>query len=216
VSGSLKPLIRISNVRQNNRLRLGSGFTLHELKAAKLGIAFARSIGVSVDTRRRNVSEEGLQRNVARLNEYKSKLVLFPKRKVTSDKGLGKGLVNDANKEARKNVVQLRSVFPLKKEEQPLELREITPADRKHKAWRTLRTAKKEARAFAVRVQKRLNPPLDTGKKPEATEKVEKDFVCASLFLSSCCAMSKRRSLKQAVLHARFAPGESRKFWKRR
>lgn len=41
----------------------------------------ARSIGVSVDHRRYNRSEESLQSNIARLKEYKSRLVLLPKKK---------------------------------------------------------------------------------------------------------------------------------------
>ncbi len=49
-----------------------------ELKAAGLSAPYARSIGIAVDHRRKNHSEESLQRNVKRLNEYKSKLVLYP------------------------------------------------------------------------------------------------------------------------------------------
>jgi large subunit ribosomal protein L13e len=170
--GSLKPLIRISNVHQNHRTRLGRGFSVAELKAAKLGIQWARSVGISVDTRRRNTSQEGLERNVARLMEYKSKVVLFPKRNLTSDKGVKKGVnqggLDDATKEQRQNVVQLKGqVLPAKKEVHAVELREITPADTKKKAWKLLRSAKKEARAYANRVQKKLNPVIEVGKKEE-------------------------------------------------
>ena len=40
----------------------------------------ARCIGIAVDYRRRNSSVEGLQLNIQRLKEYRSKLILFPKK----------------------------------------------------------------------------------------------------------------------------------------
>lgn len=180
LKGSLKPLIRISNPRQNIRLRLGEGFTPAELKAAKFGLEFARSVGIAVDTRRRNKGEEGFQRNVQRLVEYKSKLVLFPKHKQTSDKNVKKatkmGGVDDATLEQRKNLTQLKgTVLPTKKAEPTSELREITEADRKVKAWRQLRNARKEERAYARRIQKKLNPVIEVGKKKEGEEKPEKE-----------------------------------------
>lgn len=38
------------------------------------------SLGISVDPRRRSKSEEGQKLNVERLKEYKSRLVVFPKK----------------------------------------------------------------------------------------------------------------------------------------
>lgn len=35
-------------------------------------------MGIAVDHRRRNPSEEGLELNVQRLKEYKAKLIVFP------------------------------------------------------------------------------------------------------------------------------------------
>merc|ERR1712071_134273 len=58
--------------------RLGKGFTLEELKGAGLNKRYAMTVGISVDHRRTNKSMQSLQRNVRRLKEYKSKLVLFP------------------------------------------------------------------------------------------------------------------------------------------
>jgi large subunit ribosomal protein L13e len=46
---------------------LGKGFTLEEIKAAGLGSAFARSVGIAVDHRRRNKSQESLDLNKKRL-----------------------------------------------------------------------------------------------------------------------------------------------------
>merc|ERR1711976_861250 len=44
-------------------------------------------IGIAVDYRRSNISEESLQRNVQRLKEYQSKLVLFPLKAKSPHKG---------------------------------------------------------------------------------------------------------------------------------
>lgn len=61
------------------------------LQGAGLNAGFARSIGISVDHRRRNKSVESLQQNVQRLKEYRSKLILFP---IHPDKKLKKGEAN--------------------------------------------------------------------------------------------------------------------------
>lgn len=47
----------------------------------------ARTIGISVDPRRRNKSTESLQANVQRLKEYRSKLILFPRKPSAPRKG---------------------------------------------------------------------------------------------------------------------------------
>merc|ERR1712166_1559515 len=47
----------------------------------------ARSIGISVDHRRRNRSMESLQLNTQRLKEYHSKLIIFPRRKGKAKNG---------------------------------------------------------------------------------------------------------------------------------
>merc|ERR1712110_1206147 len=59
--------------------RLGKGFTIEELKEAKIPKKLARTIGIAVDHRRRNRCQESLQANVERLKLYKSKLVIFPR-----------------------------------------------------------------------------------------------------------------------------------------
>lgn len=85
-------------------MRAGRGFSLAELKVWKrrnslglvtrsdncvqeAGIArkLAPTIGISVDPRRQNLSEESLKANVERLKAYKQRLVLFP-RKIKSPK----------------------------------------------------------------------------------------------------------------------------------
>lgn len=62
------------------KVRLGRGFSLAELKGAKIAQAVAKSLGIAVDHRRTNKSTESLATNVARLTDYKKKLVVFPKK----------------------------------------------------------------------------------------------------------------------------------------
>eukprot|EP01083_Nonionella_stella_P195012 718716_1 len=74
----LRPIVQCPTQRYNMRIRSGRGFSLLELEGAGLNKKYARTIGIAVDTRRRNKSQEGLSRNIKRLKNYTSSLVLFP------------------------------------------------------------------------------------------------------------------------------------------
>ncbi|KAL8370073.1 hypothetical protein RB595_000437 [Gaeumannomyces hyphopodioides] len=76
----LRPVVQCPTIKYNRRARLGRGFTLDELKAAGLHKRQARTIGIAVDARRTNFSEESLARNVERLKAYQERLVVFPKK----------------------------------------------------------------------------------------------------------------------------------------
>lgn len=73
----LRPAVVCPTKRYNMRIRAGRGFSLLELKRCKLSPKYARTIGIAVDTRRRNRSEESIARNEKRLKQYLSSLVLF-------------------------------------------------------------------------------------------------------------------------------------------
>jgi len=88
----LRPVVSSCTRRYAGKVRYGRGFTLAEIKAAKLSAAFCRTVGIAVDHRRTSTSEEQLQLNTERLNTYKSKLILFPRR----DGKAKKGLINDS------------------------------------------------------------------------------------------------------------------------
>ncbi|KAI5949651.1 rpl13 [Candida margitis] len=77
---SLRPVVRAPTIRYNRKVRAGRGFTLAEIKAVGLTPKYARTIGISVDHRRQNKSQETFETNVQRLKEYKSKLVVFDKK----------------------------------------------------------------------------------------------------------------------------------------
>ena len=88
VAGLLRPVVRCPTFKYNTKLRLGRGFSLDELKVlAGISKRSARTIGISVDYRRRNLSMESLQQNVQRLKEYKSKLIVFPRKEGQPKKG---------------------------------------------------------------------------------------------------------------------------------
>jgi large subunit ribosomal protein L13e len=94
----LRPIVRGTTIRFNNKTRQGKGFSLAEIKAAGLSVSFARSIGIAVDARRQNRSQESLDLNKARLTAYLNRVVLYPrheKKYVTKAKG---GIINDTPK----------------------------------------------------------------------------------------------------------------------
>jgi large subunit ribosomal protein L13e len=98
---ALRPTVACPTVRYNFRKRLGSGFTIEEIRAAGITPRYAATIGITVDARRKNISEESLNNNVDRLKSYLSKLVLFP----LSSKKIAKG---EATVEEQKKAVQVK------------------------------------------------------------------------------------------------------------
>ncbi|KAJ3330302.1 60S ribosomal protein L13 [Gonapodya sp. JEL0774] len=88
VDGLVRPAVRGQTVRYNGKLRAGRGFTIEEIKAAGLRPIECRSIGISVDHRRKNRSEEGLALNVERIKAYRARLVVVGGKK----KGVKVGL----------------------------------------------------------------------------------------------------------------------------
>lgn len=74
---SLKPVVRCPTIRYNRKERLGRGFTPEECQAAGIHHLYARTIGISVDVRRRNMNQEAFDQNVLRLKEYQSKIKIF-------------------------------------------------------------------------------------------------------------------------------------------
>lgn len=93
----LRPVVRCPTIKYNRRVRAGRGFTLAELKAAGISRQYAPTIGIAVDARRQNLSEESLATNVQRLKAYKERLILFPKKSNKPKKG-------DSSKEELKAV----------------------------------------------------------------------------------------------------------------
>ncbi|XP_030376772.1 60S ribosomal protein L13 [Scaptodrosophila lebanonensis] len=147
-SGALRPVVRCPTIRYHTKLRAGRGFTLEELKGAGLTYGFAKTIGIAVDRRRKNKSLESRQRNIQRLKEYRSKLILFP----LNEKKIRKG---ESTVEECKLATQLRgTVMPIKNEKPVIEFREITSDEKKFKAFATLRKARTDARLVGIRAKR--------------------------------------------------------------
>lgn len=136
----LFPIVRCMSRRYNMRVRAGRGFSIAELKAAKISPAFAHTIGISVDKRRRPRSEESLQLNVERLREYMKNLVLLPRCASKIREG-------ETAPEEFKKVAQVKGeVMPIRQPEHPQEYMEITPEMRKFSAVAAIRRARREER----------------------------------------------------------------------
>merc|ERR1712159_195651 len=105
--------------------------TLDELKEAGISKQFAKTIGISVDHRRKNRCTESLQENVARLKLYKSKLMVLP-RKNKAKKG-------DTTRAEAQNVPQntTKEIIPLPKVALKEKARAITAEEKAFSAKTT-------------------------------------------------------------------------------
>lgn len=111
-------------------------------------VGFARTIGVAVDSRRRNKSVESRQRNIQRLKEYRSNLILYP----LNEKKIRKG--ESTPEECKLATQHVGPVMPLQKEVPTIEFREITKEEKNFKAYATLRAARSDARLVGIRAKR--------------------------------------------------------------
>merc|ERR1712176_235324 len=145
VSGAVRPVVQCPTLRYNMKTRFGRGFTLEELKEAGINRKVARTIGISVDHRRRNKSEESLKANVQRLKEYKSKLVVFPRK-------AGKPKFGDAEAAECSAAVQATgTLLPMAAESKRIRARVITDEEKAFKPLKTLQHARSEQRITGTR-----------------------------------------------------------------
>jgi large subunit ribosomal protein L13e len=158
----LRPAVRAPTVRYSRKVREGRGFTLGELKEAGVSRKAARGLGIVVDHRRRNLSEEGKAVNVERLKAYQARLIVFPRKAGKPKKGDSTG--DDLTAATTRAAVPLPAVY---KPEGP---RKITEEEKEFEAFRTLREERGKARyegkrkvaAAKVRVcSSPLVPPTD-------------------------------------------------------
>jgi len=155
----LRPIVRCPTIKYNRRVRAGRGFTLTELKEAGIARKLAPTIGISVDSRRQNLSTESLAVNVARLKAYQSRLILFPRK-------LGQYKKGDASKEevsgAKNLVSSIKAGLPIVHAN--TEIKEIKKSDLPEGieggAYRKLRDARSEARHLGKR-EKRAREKAD-------------------------------------------------------
>merc|ERR1712194_41839 len=165
VAGLLRPVVHPPTQRYNMKLRLGRGFTLAELREAKIAPKLAPTIGISVDHRRRNRCTESLQENVNRLKLYRSKLLIFPK-------GSGKKCVKkgDTPRSELSNVAQntLKDIIPVPKPALRVEARKIGKDELGASAYKKVkhaRTAQKYSGQRKVKAQKSADDAAKTGRR---------------------------------------------------
>jgi len=140
--------VRCPTNKYNMKQRLGRGFTFDELKAAGILVPQASSIGIAVDHRRKNRSQESMDSNVERLREYKSKLVLFPRR-------AGKPKAGDSDAATLDTATQLTGKLqPIVKAKATVESRAITDEDKVAKAYDVLRQARSDLKYHGARVKR--------------------------------------------------------------
>lgn len=124
-----------------------------ELKGANINPKLAVTIGISVDHRRTNKSEESYNKNVARLTDFKARLVVFPKR-TSNAKYVKNGDSNLADvKEASQLAANLNSVP--KRSDSAISVGAITEEMQNYKAFFALREARNEARLAGPRDKKK-------------------------------------------------------------
>jgi len=142
----LRPAVRAQTLRYNTKIREGRGFTLAELKEAGIGKKQARGVGIVVDHRRRNLSEEGKKLNVDRLKAYQARLIVFPRKAGKPKTGDTTG--DDLKAETTTAPIPLPSPYV---HEAP---RKITDQEREFKAFRALREGRAQARHEGKRKQR--------------------------------------------------------------
>jgi len=136
----LRPAVRCQTQRYSSKVRTGRGFTLQEIRAAELTPAYARTVGIAVDHRRTNKSEESLDANVARLKEYTSKLIVFPKRRG--------GSKVDTSKFVK---TQTGVIMPIVKSADEIVMAEVTKAMKDSCAYTQMRVARNETKVRGFR-----------------------------------------------------------------
>lgn len=126
-------------------------------------------MGIAVDFRRKNRSEEAFQTNVERLKLYKSKLVVFPRN--NTSKRAKKG---DATAEERAAVSQVTSkqVLPIVQPTQRLRARKITAEEKERNVAALLRKARTDGKLWGKREKRAKDKAeADAAKAKKAAKK---------------------------------------------
>lgn len=142
----------MTSCADNRRVRPGRGFSLAELKAAGIPRKLAPTIGISVDPRRQNISEESLKTNVERLQEYRKRLILFPRRNGKTKNGDAKAEDVKAAKKGE-TVKATSEIFPVVNKP-VIEEVAISSVEATENAYRKLRDSRAEQRYAGARAKR--------------------------------------------------------------
>jgi large subunit ribosomal protein L13e len=156
VAGALRPVVRCPTIKYNMRVRAGRGFTLEELKTAGINAKEAGNIGIAVDHRRKNKNVETLQANVARLNAYKQRLVLFPRRSGEKNKRTtaSSGIMATSGQEDLQTATQLKGeIMPITQAANTVEFVDVTDEMKEGSAYLSMRTARNSQRTIGAKAR---------------------------------------------------------------
>jgi large subunit ribosomal protein L13e len=147
----LRPIVHAQTQRYAGKVKFGRGFSLGELKEAGITAAFAQTVGICVDHRRHNKNADTMALNVARLNQYKQKLILFPRR---ADKPK-KGEINDSSADQLKNAAQntTEGVFALPSTTKRCKAEALTAEMKNARIYQKLRQARINKRYNGKRIK---------------------------------------------------------------
>jgi large subunit ribosomal protein L13e len=152
---ALRPTVACPTVRYNMKKRLGRGFTLSELAAAGIKSSkYAATIGIKVDARRRNQSQESLETNTQKLKTYMSKLVVFPH---------GKKAKKEEQKKAQQVVVA--SVVPTTVKATLEAPRKVSKEETQKSAYAFLKKNLSAARFLGARIARAAKKAAEAAKK---------------------------------------------------
>lgn len=125
------------------------------LQEAGIPRKLAPTIGIAVDPRRQNLSEESLKANVERLKAYKARLVLFPRKAKAPKAGEASAEEMKQAKEAGHDghVKKSHSSFPIANKV-VVEEGKVSDYPSEEAAYRRLREARSEARLVGKRAKR--------------------------------------------------------------
>jgi large subunit ribosomal protein L13e len=163
----LRPAVRGQTNRYNGKIRLGRGFTLRELRDAGVrGVEYARSIGLSVDLRRKDTSNETLKTNVSRIRDYLNRIVLYPRHTGVYEK---KPQVAEAKEDVLRGAdANFQNTHPhvltLPQPEAGYSWTNVTKDMQSANVFKTLRTELKTSKGFYVRLENAKKKALEKKK----------------------------------------------------
>ncbi|GAB7363592.1 hypothetical protein MBLNU230_g4163t1 [Neophaeotheca triangularis] len=148
----LRPVVRCPTIKYNRRVRAGRGFSFPELKAAGISRKLAPTIGISVDPRRQNLSEESLKANVERLQAYKQRLILFPRKTKSPKQGDADAkTANEARQAGHDGKVKLANEFFPIDNKVTVQEGKVSDYPSEEGAYKKLRQARSDARLIGKR-----------------------------------------------------------------
>jgi len=158
---ALRPVVRGQTRRYNNKQKLGRGFTLAELKAAGIkGVNYARSIGITIDTRRKDTCAETQKTNAERIKQYTAKMILYPRRKADKKPQVLEATPDQLKSSQAVQQNTTRTVIPLPKAESAFSFTAITKELKDDIVYKRLRKEWKEQTGFYRKQEERKKKAL--------------------------------------------------------